>query len=159
VFNLFGTTGDWIRSSSSNLELVINAGVRTVIYDGDADYICNYMGVEAMVRASSCPPSSSLCAYFVTACAGCLLGHGVLAAVRAAELLDLQRQRQACGSVQECGHVLISTSFRGWSFCSRVPVAGRAPGRGGAANVHANHVRQVAVKHVMYEPFRELGCM
>ena len=51
VFNLFGTTGDWIRSSSPDLELVINAGVRTVIYDGDADYICNYMGVEAMVRA------------------------------------------------------------------------------------------------------------
>ena len=39
-----------MRSSSSNLELVINAGVRTVIYDGDADYICNYIGVEAMVR-------------------------------------------------------------------------------------------------------------
>jgi hypothetical protein len=35
-------------------------------------------------------------------------------------------------------------------------VAERAPGRGGAANVHANHVRQAAVKHVMYnvEPFR-----
>jgi carboxypeptidase C (cathepsin A) len=52
VSNQFAQTGDWIRSSRSNLELVINAGVRTVIYDGDADYICNYMGVEAMVRAS-----------------------------------------------------------------------------------------------------------
>ena len=52
VSGQFGTTGDWIRSSSANLELVINAGVRTVIYDGDADYVCNYMGVEAMVRAS-----------------------------------------------------------------------------------------------------------
>lgn len=52
VFNRFGTTGDWMRSSSSNLELVINAGVRTVIYDGDADYILNYIGVEAMVRKS-----------------------------------------------------------------------------------------------------------
>ena len=41
-----------MRSSLSNLELVINAGVRTVLYDGDADYICNYMGFEAMVRAS-----------------------------------------------------------------------------------------------------------
>ncbi|KAF8500339.1 alpha/beta-hydrolase [Russula emetica] len=51
VYNLFATTGDWMRSSSSNLELVINAGVRTVIYDGDADYICNYMGVEAMVAS------------------------------------------------------------------------------------------------------------
>jgi len=29
--------------------MVINAGVRTVLYDGDADYICNYMGFEAMV--------------------------------------------------------------------------------------------------------------
>jgi hypothetical protein len=36
-----------------NLEAVINAGVRTVIYDGDADFIVNYMGVEAMVRAAS----------------------------------------------------------------------------------------------------------
>ena len=24
--------------------------VRTFLYDGDADYICNYMGFEAMVR-------------------------------------------------------------------------------------------------------------
>jgi carboxypeptidase C (cathepsin A) len=32
--------------------MVINAGVRTVLYNGDADYICNYMGFEAMVRAS-----------------------------------------------------------------------------------------------------------
>ena len=41
-----------MRSSLSDLEVVINAGVRTVLYNGDADYICNYMGFEAMVRAS-----------------------------------------------------------------------------------------------------------
>jgi carboxypeptidase C (cathepsin A) len=52
VYNDFALTGDWMRSSLPNLEMVINAGVRTVIYDGDADYICNYMGVEAMVRES-----------------------------------------------------------------------------------------------------------
>ena len=52
VYNQFALTGDWMRSSLSNLELVINAGVRTVLYNGDADYICNYMGFEAMVRAS-----------------------------------------------------------------------------------------------------------
>ena len=116
VSNQFATTGDWIRSSSSNLELVINAGVRTVIYDGDADYICNYMGVEAMVRASCfvLTPSGPR-ADPVTACTGCLLENVVFAAVRAAELFDLQRQRQACGSVQERGHALISTSFRGWT--------------------------------------------
>ncbi len=49
VFDLFATTGDWMRSSRPNLEWVINSGVRTVIYDGDADYICNYIGVESMV--------------------------------------------------------------------------------------------------------------
>ena len=52
VYGQFSLTGDWIRSKRSNLEMVINAGVRTVLYDGDADYICNYMGFEAMVRAS-----------------------------------------------------------------------------------------------------------
>ena len=52
VYNDFASTGDWMRSSLPNLETVINAGVRTVVHDGDADYICNYMGVEAMVRWS-----------------------------------------------------------------------------------------------------------
>jgi carboxypeptidase C (cathepsin A) len=52
IYEQFAATGDWMRSSLPNLEAVINAGVRTIIYDGDADYIVNYMGVEAMVRAS-----------------------------------------------------------------------------------------------------------
>ena len=41
-----------MRSSLTDLEMVINSGVHTVIYDGDADYILNYIGVEAMVRTS-----------------------------------------------------------------------------------------------------------
>ncbi|KAF8500349.1 serine carboxypeptidase [Russula emetica] len=49
VYSQFAATGDWMRSSSPYLEMVINSGVRTVVYDGDADYICNYIGVEAMV--------------------------------------------------------------------------------------------------------------
>ena len=54
IFNQFAVTGDWMRTASTAcpyLEAVINADVRTVIYAGDADYIVNYMGVEAMVRA------------------------------------------------------------------------------------------------------------
>jgi carboxypeptidase C (cathepsin A) len=52
VYAQFAATGDWMRSSLPDLEVVINSGVRTVIYDGDADYILNYIGVEAMVRTS-----------------------------------------------------------------------------------------------------------
>ncbi|KAF9644244.1 alpha/beta-hydrolase [Thelephora ganbajun] len=51
IYNNFFSTGDWMRSSSHYLEKVINAGIRTAIYDGDADYICNYQGVENMVNA------------------------------------------------------------------------------------------------------------
>jgi Serine carboxypeptidase len=51
VYNKFAATGDWMRSARPALEEVINNGVRTVIYAGDADYIVNYIGVEAMVRA------------------------------------------------------------------------------------------------------------
>uniref|UniRef100_A0A0W0F6L1 Carboxypeptidase n=1 Tax=Moniliophthora roreri TaxID=221103 RepID=A0A0W0F6L1_MONRR len=43
--------GDWMRNSRPDLETVINAGVRVLIYDGDADYILNFNGVEAMVDA------------------------------------------------------------------------------------------------------------
>ncbi|KAF9045221.1 alpha/beta-hydrolase [Panaeolus papilionaceus] len=51
VYSNFAATGDWMRNSRPDLETVINAGVRTLIFDGDADYIVNYMGVEAMVDA------------------------------------------------------------------------------------------------------------
>ena len=57
MYNDFALTGDWMRSSLSDLEIVINAGVRTVVYDGDADYILNYIGVEAMVRGLILPCS------------------------------------------------------------------------------------------------------
>ncbi|KAF9475477.1 serine carboxypeptidase [Pholiota conissans] len=49
VYGAFATTGDWMRNSRPDLESVIDAGVRTLIYNGDADYIVNYMGVEAMI--------------------------------------------------------------------------------------------------------------
>ena len=52
IYDQFAASGDWMRSSRPNLEAVINAGVRTIIYAGDADFIVNYMGVEAMVRPS-----------------------------------------------------------------------------------------------------------
>ena len=53
VYYNFAATGDWMRTSIPDLEKVINAGVHTVIYDGNADYICNFKGVEAMVRVHS----------------------------------------------------------------------------------------------------------
>jgi len=49
VHRAFQDTGDMVRNSSPNLESVINAGIRTIIYDGDADYDFNFIGVEAMV--------------------------------------------------------------------------------------------------------------
>ncbi|KAJ7890752.1 serine carboxypeptidase [Mycena leptocephala] len=51
VYDNFANTGDWMRSSLPDLELVINSGVRVLIYDGDADYILNYNGVEAMIAS------------------------------------------------------------------------------------------------------------
>ena len=70
VYSNFASTGDWMHNSRPDLETVINAGVRTIIYDGDAvrgfaprvspslradghlqDFILNFNGVEAMVAA------------------------------------------------------------------------------------------------------------
>ncbi|KIJ41895.1 hypothetical protein M422DRAFT_229416 [Sphaerobolus stellatus SS14] len=51
VYNNFAATGDWMTNSRLNLQTVINAGVRVLIYDGDVDYILNFNGVEAMVAA------------------------------------------------------------------------------------------------------------
>ncbi|KAF8887447.1 serine carboxypeptidase [Gymnopilus junonius] len=58
VYSNFAATGDWMRSSLPDLEKVINAGVRTIVYDGDADFILNFNGVEAMVNSLSTQWSS-----------------------------------------------------------------------------------------------------
>ncbi|KAJ7138626.1 alpha/beta-hydrolase [Mycena filopes] len=49
VYDNFAATGDWMRSQLPNLESVIDAGVRVLIYNGDADFIVNYQGVEDML--------------------------------------------------------------------------------------------------------------
>ncbi|KAF9029458.1 serine carboxypeptidase [Hymenopellis radicata] len=51
VFADFLTTGDWVRSTRGLLEDVIERGVKVIILDGDADYICNYQGVENLIDA------------------------------------------------------------------------------------------------------------
>ncbi|OCH87134.1 serine carboxypeptidase [Obba rivulosa] len=48
VYDNFASTGDWMRNSRPDLETVIDSGVRTIVYDGDADYILNFNGVENM---------------------------------------------------------------------------------------------------------------
>ena len=57
VYNNFAQTGDWMRTSKPCLENVINSGIRTLIFDGDVDYILNFKGVEAMVRPVQRPIS------------------------------------------------------------------------------------------------------
>ena len=42
-----------MHNSRPNLETVIDSGVRTVVFDGDADFILNYPGIEAEVRSLS----------------------------------------------------------------------------------------------------------
>lgn len=50
VYQNFADTGDWMRNSRPDLETVIDSGVRTIVFDGDADYIPNFDGVEAMAK-------------------------------------------------------------------------------------------------------------
>ncbi|THH27357.1 hypothetical protein EUX98_g6828 [Antrodiella citrinella] len=42
-------TGDWMKNSRPILEKLIDSGVKTIIYNGDADYMFNYIGLEAMM--------------------------------------------------------------------------------------------------------------
>ncbi|KAK3670983.1 hypothetical protein LTR78_009099 [Recurvomyces mirabilis] len=45
----FSSTGDFVyRSLIQDLENLLNAGVRVALYYGDADYICNWLGGEAL---------------------------------------------------------------------------------------------------------------
>ncbi|KAJ7477378.1 serine carboxypeptidase [Mycena latifolia] len=51
VYNNFAETGDWMRSTLPALESVLDAGVRVTIYNGDADFIVNYQGIENMLAS------------------------------------------------------------------------------------------------------------
>ncbi|KAJ0403044.1 hypothetical protein P43SY_009585 [Pythium insidiosum] len=42
---------DQMRSLAPNVQLLLNAGVRVLIYAGDADLMCNWVGNEAWVKA------------------------------------------------------------------------------------------------------------
>ena len=89
VYFQFLATGDMGRSAKPYLEEIINYGVRTVIYDGDADFICNYISIEAMVREFLASlPSFSHCA---NPSADRLLKHEILGRVCEPELRDLYR--------------------------------------------------------------------
>jgi len=114
VYDNFAKTGDWMRSSSPDLEKVINAGVRTVIYDGDADYIINFKGVEAMVYALPHPFFSpfKFALTTVPVSTGRLSKDGIFVRVRAAEVRGFHRQWRVRRSVQERGHVLVRTRLR-----------------------------------------------
>ncbi|KAI0749825.1 serine carboxypeptidase [Daedaleopsis nitida] len=45
----FELVGEWMTNSRPTLEYVVDAGVRTILYVGDADYQFNYFGIEAML--------------------------------------------------------------------------------------------------------------
>ncbi|KAF7770895.1 hypothetical protein Agabi119p4_6869 [Agaricus bisporus var. burnettii] len=47
----FAATGDWMRDFSRDVERVINAGVRTLFYNGDADLTICYQGFQLMLDA------------------------------------------------------------------------------------------------------------
>ncbi|KAJ7779816.1 serine carboxypeptidase [Mycena metata] len=49
VYNNFAATGDWMRSKLPYLEHIVDSGIRVLIYNGDADFIVNYQGVEIML--------------------------------------------------------------------------------------------------------------
>ncbi|KAH8826231.1 alpha/beta-hydrolase [Flagelloscypha sp. PMI_526] len=49
VYNNIVSAGDWMFNSADELATVINAGIKTLVYCGDADYILNYPGIENFI--------------------------------------------------------------------------------------------------------------
>ncbi|KAL9013022.1 MAG: hypothetical protein Q9173_002247 [Seirophora scorigena] len=50
-FQAFDTTGDRVRSFLSQLSDVVQKGIQTVVWAGDADWICNWIGNQATAEA------------------------------------------------------------------------------------------------------------
>ncbi|OMH78914.1 Carboxypeptidase Y [Zancudomyces culisetae] len=46
----FVLSGDYMRSQSHNLAYLLDNGIKVLNYAGDADWICNWMGIEAVLK-------------------------------------------------------------------------------------------------------------
>ncbi|KAJ7758308.1 Alpha/Beta hydrolase protein [Mycena metata] len=51
VHNNFDDTGDWMRTKLPYLEQIVDSGIRVLIYNGDADFVVNYQGIENMLAS------------------------------------------------------------------------------------------------------------
>ncbi|KAI9592647.1 Alpha/Beta hydrolase protein [Syncephalis fuscata] len=47
IYQRFSTSGDWMRPYVNKIPKLLEEGIRVLIYAGDADYICNWMGNKA----------------------------------------------------------------------------------------------------------------
>ncbi|KAI0833548.1 serine carboxypeptidase [Trametes gibbosa] len=56
---LFAFMSEWMQNSRPTLESVVDEGVRTILYVGDADFQFNYFGVEAMLDKMNTSVSST----------------------------------------------------------------------------------------------------
>lgn len=48
---LFELSGDWMRNYQQMIPSLLSSGVRVLIYAGDQDYICNWLGNHAWTLA------------------------------------------------------------------------------------------------------------
>jgi carboxypeptidase C (cathepsin A) len=65
-YNKFESTGDDSRSFLSALSDIVQSGVRVTIWAGDADWICNWFGVEAVANAITYTSSAAFKASALT---------------------------------------------------------------------------------------------
>ena len=50
LHDAFVTSHDWHLANERNLGLLLERGIRVLIYVGEKDYICNHLGNHAMVK-------------------------------------------------------------------------------------------------------------
>ncbi|WFD23862.1 carboxypeptidase D [Malassezia equina] len=50
IGNAFWNTGDWARSTAPYIVKLMESGITVTLHAGDADYICNWLGVEALAN-------------------------------------------------------------------------------------------------------------
>eukprot|EP00494_Astrolonche_serrata_P005016 UN05031 len=47
----FELSGDWMKNYQTMIPDQLNSGIRVLMYAGDQDYICNWLGNQAWVKA------------------------------------------------------------------------------------------------------------
>lgn len=166
VYSNFGSTGDWMRTKKPYLENVINAGVRTFLFDGQVS-LCpsTFNGIfrlDTCFRWTSFAITWASKQWYDVPCHLCQEHsltyskdqqplYQLFRRVQRCVIPELHRQRSSHRTVQKRRYLLVRARLWCWTRGGGIQLRESCLWRSSAAVLLTDHVKQQFVEHISIE--------